>query len=133
MEERDIDYMMKCRALFFYSVNVMCGAAISFDDNLKSIFNEFVKKNIRFYNYTLNLMLWFEITPENILKVHEEDEWYPLYDEYMRSLNHGNINTLRRIYADIGDVNVDLISRMAEGFLNYIYEINSSNYVKIKQ
>ena len=133
VEEKDIRYMMECRALFFFSINYLIGVKVTEGDVFNTIFNAFVKEKIRLYPYPLSLILCFQRTPEGTLKVYEDEEWQPLFDTYMNSLDNSNSETLNRIYEDVGEVNVDLISRMAEGFVDYMSKYDTDSYVRIKQ
>ena len=122
---KDIDKMLKCRALFLQSIATLYGDSIMFDDNLRYLLAGFYNSYIRGNFNKFCLIYCFKIK-DGMVVIHEEDEWVESLNRYLNYFLIGDNKNIIKLYDDIGYENVEKISELAEMFYNYIKEMSQS-------
>ena len=79
-----------------------------------------------------NLIYVFESDEEGQVQIHEEDEWaIPLY-KYLNYFNVNDSKSIIKLYDDIGNEDVDKITKLVELFNEYLMILFDNRVIKIK-
>ena len=122
----DIDKMIKCRALYLQSIVSIIGENIEFDNSFSALLTVFAECYIEKYPDLFKIIYNYEII-NNEIQFYEEDEWNDTLNWYLKRY-FSSFDGIRQLYNEIGVEDVDKISRLAELFCEYLYEVNDINY-----
>ena len=117
---KDINKMMKCRAIFLYSIGLIYEDFSILNDErlsilLESFLDDFVESNFE----SLNLIYYFKSDNEDNLYVYEEEEWHQLLTKYLNYFAYKDTKNIIKIYDEIGKDNIDKINYLVELFYRY--------------
>jgi len=128
MEE---DYIIKCRTLFIYSLSLLYGGYLGFDDELNFILYNFLLEHFYDYFDMFELIFHFEKEENGDIYLCEKDEWFDKTNNYLKYFNNKNYRMISNLYNEIGTGNVTKISELATLFCDYVNNYNN-NLIRIK-
>ena len=129
----DIENMMKCRAIFLYSIGLLCDdVSILEDDQLNNLLHGFLINYLDSNFELFNLIYYLRKDEDGKLYVYEEEEWNDILFKNLECLaRHDNKNIIK-MYNEIGDNIVSRISELAKLFYEYVLILRDVKFVKIK-
>ena len=129
---KNIDKMIKCRAIYLESIAALIGDEIQLDDNFNILLNSFLETYLESYAELFNLIYYFDFDEKNELVIKEEPEWQELLNKYLTYFRTGNSKEIIKMYDDIGFDNANKIGILAQKFYMYIAVLNDMNNKKIR-
>ena len=124
---KDIQKMIKCRAIFLYDIaTIYEDFEIIYDDRFKELLRSFLENYlINYYKY-FNLIYYFSFEDDK-LHINEEEEYKNELARYLKYFEYYDVKNIIRLYDDIGKDNVDMLSKLAELFCEYVMIISDMN------
>lgn len=129
---KNIDKMIKCRALFLQSVAYLNGENINIDDNFNLILESFLETYFYGNEDYFNLIYYFDIDEEGTLAIREDEEWANSLNKYLTYFMTNNHDKVKEIYDEIGREDVKKISTLAEMFYAYVIALNDMSNTRIR-
>ena len=129
---KDIDMMMKCRAIYLYNIGLIYeDFSILTDENFKILLNNFLENYIESNYKIFNLIYYFQVDGDN-LSVIEKEEWNDILNKYLNLFAiHDNKNIIK-MYDDVGYENITKINELVSLFYNYVLIVNDMNKLRIR-
>ncbi len=110
---RSAEYKAKCRAIFINSIYILLDNRYPYDDSFKEMINNFIDS----YSYEMRtlfeLMYDFKYEDDTYKCIGSNDN---IEKEFIKYMN-GNLN---EVYNSVKESDVELISKAAELFYDYI-------------
>ena len=129
---KNIDKMLKCRALFFQSIAYVMEENIDMDGDFFALLEGFME-NYLVDNYDeFNLIYYFTKDDDGNLAFVEEPEWTDDLIKYLNYFRNCDNNKVIELYDDIGEENVDKISHLVKLFWIYTMALDDMNKRKIR-
>ena len=134
IKQTDIDYMLKCRAIFIFSFGCLVDDLISVDNEFNYLIANFIEDNLETYFDSLSLMYYFYEDDNYRMCPYDDVNWYDKMFDYLDYFNYKNSIKIAKLYDDVGIENVDKLTILASQFYDYVVKLNS-NYIfsRIKQ
>ena len=129
---KNIDKMLKCRALFLQSIAYLNGENINIDDNFNILLENFLENYFEGNEDYFNLIYYFDIDDEGNLNIIEEESWTNELNKYLNYFKENNHVKVKEMYDDIGTDGVKKISTLAEQFIIHVMTLNDMYKTKIK-
>lgn len=129
----DIENMMKCRAIFLYSIGLLLDDISIIYDNrfdylLRSFLDNYLKDNFDIFN-----VLYYLKKDENgNIYIYEEEEWTGMLYEYLWYLSIHDNKKIIKMYDDVGNNVVKKISDLVGLFYDYVMILRDMSLVKVK-
>ena len=129
----DIENMMKCRAIFLYSIGLLCNdISLLEDERLNYLLHGFLENYLKDNFEIFNLIYCFKKDQDGNLRIHEEAEWTDMLYKYLGYLARHDNKRIIKMYDDIGTKVVNKISELAKLFYEYVFMLRDMSLVKIK-
>ena len=128
----DIENMMKCRAIFLYSIGLLNDVSILEDERLNYLLQGFLENYLKDNFEIFNLIYCFKKDENGNLCIYEEEEWTDILYKYLGYLAaHDNKNIIK-MYDDVGIDIVDRITYLVELFYGYVMVLRDMSLVKVR-
>ncbi len=129
---KDIEKMLKCRALFLQSIAYMTGSNLEMDEAFNDLLEGFMENYLEDNYDKFNLIYYFSSDEEGNLTFVEEPVWFEEMNKYLKYFQNGNHDKVIKLYDDIGSENVDKISHLAKIFWIYVMALNDMNKHRVR-
>ena len=129
---KDIEKMLKCRALFLQSIAYMTGSNLKMDEAFNDLLEGFMENYLEDNYDKFNLIYYFSSDEEGNLTFVEEPVWFEEMNKYLKYFKDGDNDKVIKLYDDIGPEDVDKISYLTELFWMYVTILNDMGRSKIK-
>ena len=124
---KNIDMMIKCRAIFLYDIaTIYENAEVIFDDRFKKLLHGFLETYIEEY-YTYFDLIYNFCLEDGKLCINEEDYYERELLKYLKYFDNSNYNRIKKLYDEVGNYKVSLLSTLAQLFDMYVREIYDMN------
>ena len=128
----DIENMMKCRAIFLYSIGLLNDVSILEDERLNYLLQGFLENYLKDNFEIFNLIYCFKKDENGNLCIYEEEEWTDILYKYLGYLaSHDNKNIIK-MYDDVGIDIVNRITNLVELFCDYVMVLRDMSLVKVR-
>ena len=130
----------KYRALFFYSFSACCGWNIELNEDFFRLLFEYVQYLMRNADYddkclnrlkNIDLIVYFKKGNDNNLEAFETEG--TIEDVLKESINFDMGQNMLKLYNDIGQDKVDIITDLANDFYNYFKTMYLDSIPEMKQ
>ena len=129
--KKDIDKMIKCRAIFLQSIASMNGSGIVMDEAFNSLLEGFTNSYLKGNFDKFSLIYCFKIEKGKVV-IHEEEEWGNILRHYLNFYLYHDDKNIIKLYDDVGLEAVDKISELVELFYEYIRILSDKRISRIK-
>ena len=128
----DIENMMKCRAIFLYSIGLLNDVSILEDERLNYLLHGFLENYLKDNFEIFNLIYCFKKNEYGNLCIYEEEEWTDILYKYLGYLaTHDNKNIIK-MYDDVGIDIVNRITNLVQLFYGYVMVLRDMSLVKVR-
>ena len=128
----DIENMMKCRAIFLYSIGLLNDVSILEDERLNYLLHGFLENYLKDNFEIFNLIYCFKKNENGNLCIYEEEDWTDILYKYLGYLAaHDNKNIIK-MYNDVGVDIVNRISDLVGLFYGYVMVLRDMSLVKVR-
>ena len=121
------EYKIKCRAVFFGTISDYYGNMLPIDEYIIGNLMSFVKDNFFNYYKEFKLILYYK----NSFEVFENEKTVNETLSFLKTIT--NENDLLKLYDDVGQNNVMLLSNLAYEFVCFQDSLFHANVPLIKQ
>lgn len=128
-----IDYIIKCRILYLYSIAVMNGQEIALDEQFNTLLDNFMSDNFVAYFPLFNLIYQIDVDDDGDINICEEEYYDDMLYYCFKELNKNPNEFLKKLYSEIKYSDVEKISRLAELFYQYVIGVISGNILLLKR
>ena len=129
----DIENMMKCRAIFLYSIGLLCDAVSMLEDErLNYLLHGFLENYLNDNFEIFNLIYYFKKDEGGNLCIYEEEEWTNMLYKYLGYLARRDNKKIIKMYDDVGYDVVKRISDLARLFYEYVIVLRDMSLVKVR-
>ena len=129
---KDIKKMIKCRVLYLLSINWILDNYVNFDNDLSMLLSSFADNYLEQYQDLFDAIYDFKFVDEKI-EFNEQAGWDILLNHYLEYYLN-NFDEILSLYDEIGYDNIEKVSKLAELFCKYIYDVYmTDNSKKRKQ
>ena len=129
----DLENMMKCRAIFLYSIGLLCDdVSILEDERLNYLLHGFLENYLNDNFEIFNLIYYFRKDEVGNLCIYEEEEWTDMLYKYLGYLAGHDNKKIIKMYDDIGNDVVSRISDLARLFYDYVMVLRNMSLVKVR-
>lgn len=130
---KDIENMMKCRAIFLYSIGLLCDdVSILEDDRLNYLLHGFLENYLKDNFEIFNLIYYFKKDENGNLCIYEEEEWNLILYKYLGYFSNKDNRNVIKMYDDIGADVVNRISDLVRLFYDYVMVLRNMSLVKVR-
>ena len=129
---KDIDEMLKCRALFLQSIAYLMGDNLVPSEEFSLLLESFMGNYLEDNYDKFNLIYYFTQDEDGNLAIAEDEDWDIKMDKYLGYFRDRDSKNISKLYDDIGDININKISRLAELFWEYVMILYDMNNSKIR-
>ena len=130
---KDIENMMKCRAIFLYSIGLLCDdTKILEDERLNYLLHGFLENYLKDNFEIFNLLYFFKNDENGTLCIYEEEEWTNILYKYLGYLLSKDNKNIIKMYDEIDYDVVNKISDLAHLFYGYVMVLNEMSLVKVR-
>ncbi len=129
----DIENMMKCRAIFLYSIGLLCDdVSMLEDERLNYLLHGFLENYLNDNFEIFNLIYYFKKDEGGNLCIYEEEEWTNMLYKYLGYLARRDNKKIIKMYDDVGYDVVKRISDLARLFYEYVIVLRDMSLVKVR-
>ena len=130
---QDIENMMKCRAIFLYSIGLLCDdVSMLEDERLNYLLHGFLENYLNDNFEIFNLIYYFKKDEGGNLCIYEEEEWTNMLYKYLGYLARRDNKKIIKMYDDVGYDVVKRISDLARLFYEYVIVLRDMSLVKVR-
>jgi hypothetical protein len=129
----DIENMMKCRAIFLYSIGLLCDdVSMLEDERLNYLLHGFLENYLNDNFEIFNLIYYFKKDEGGNICIYEEEEWINMLYKYLGYLARRDNKKIIKMYDDVGYDVVKRISDLARLFYEYVIVLRNMSLVKVR-
>ena len=129
----DIENMMKCRAIFLYSIGLLLNdISIIYDNRLDYLLRSFLDNYLKDNFDIFNVLYYLKKDENGNIYIYEEEEWTGMLYEYLWYLSIHDNKKIIKMYDDVGNNVVKKISDLVGLFYDYVMILRDMSFVKVK-